>query len=70
MKTKINCHCSDMDSEFQECFNTIVEAARKEAFRVSSASPEFEKIFFSIGYVRNHLKFNGLLPKEQERFTL
>jgi hypothetical protein len=57
------------DNQLQENFikylNRIFEASKSWA-RISS-NCEKEKILFSIGYVRSHLIFNGLLPEEEEK---
>ena len=52
----------DLNKEFEEYLNTIFEAARAYArTNYPIDSKELENIFFSIGWVRNHLIYNGLL---------
>jgi hypothetical protein len=54
----------ELNRNFEKYFNRLIEASKSWA-RISSDC-EKEKIYFSIGYVRNHLRFNGILPEEEE----
>lgn len=56
---------SELQEHFEKYLSNIFEASKSWA-RISSEC-EKEKILFSIGYVRSHLIFNGLLPEEEEK---
>lgn len=51
---------NELNKNFEKYINIIFEASKSWS-RISSEC-EKEKILFSIGYVRNHLIFNNLLP--------
>jgi hypothetical protein len=54
-----------LQNNFEKYFNRLVEASKSWA-RISSDC-EKEKILFSIGYIREHLRFKGILPEEEEK---
>jgi hypothetical protein len=53
-----------LQKNFAKYFDRIIEASKSWA-RISPDC-EKEKIIFSIGYVKEHLKFNNILPEVRD----